>query len=262
MSKNTPLQKERRLGLWITIAAACIVIGGGIWLVRGWLDVFSHIMPSGTASVSPSISMELYDISAKAKVYKDGEVESDHIISWELKVPRAYIDKIEGTNGGVEQMVKDEESGLYLESKGGVGVSLAAHVLADGETLEPYTKMAEGQKEFDDDTMKIGFGAGHAAWWKSQYDLCVPQDKDEEIMRKYDAGLGSNLDCFKTIKFCYVSTQLDGWNVVVNVTKRLYAQPEKVCALAKKFLNAYTIRRDIYPWSKPNTYTFPMNKKP
>lgn len=254
MTKNGTDSSGRMI--WFFAAAfVCVTIAGFIWLVHGWLDLFSHIMPTGSANIALSTSMEPFDIAVKTQVWDDQKGEAKQIVEWNLKVPRAYVSDLRGEKGGISKVVRDENGNFSWKS--GLVPYLALHVQDDDMTPEPYSKMEPSQRKFDDNTMVISFGGGDANWWIVKNDLCVPQDKYAEFSRKYDAGPGSNLDCFKTIKFCYFFTHLDGWGIKINVTKRLYAQPEKVCAMAKKFLKQYTVKRDVYPYSEPIHYKFP-----
>ena len=247
MTQKNSNRSSQRLMISGAIIILCVLLGGGVWLVSGWLELFSHIMPTGGANTALSTSMEPFDISLKSKVYDNQRGELNQTVEWDIRVPRAYVDDAQGKNGSVRHLVS---TGGQDDFK----ALLAVHVLADGQTLQPYTMMAADQKKFDDNTMVISVYNTYADWWITQNNLCVPQDKDAEFSQKYNAGLGSDLDCFDSIKLCYFSTQLDGWAITINVTKRLYAQPQKVCAMTKTFLNQYTVKRDYFPIDVPTGY--------
>lgn len=237
------------------IAFACVLLGGGVWLVRGWLDLFSHITPMGSSNIALSTNMEPFDISLKTKVWdniKKGEL--DKPIEWDIRVPRAYVDDVQGKNGSVRHLVS---TGAQDDFK----ALLAVHVLADGQTLEPYTMMAADQKKFDDNTMVISVYNTYPDWWIAKNDLCVQEEHLGEAAEKYARTVDLDHTCFKTIKFCTIYTQLDGWLLTINASKQLYAQPEKVCSLAKKFVNQYTLKRDYFPIDVPTGYQ-PLPKKP
>jgi hypothetical protein len=254
MTQKNSNALSSRVVLLAIIAFACVLLGGGIWLVRGSMDLFSHIMPMGSANIALSTSMEPYPLKFRSKVHDNQKGDLDQIVEWSLSVPRAYVIDHKDQNGAVTHMVKEGGYAYFIDDG---YAQLAVHLMDDEKNIEPYSKMTADMKKFDDNTMVISFGAGNEEWWLVKNDLCVPQDKRAEFSRKYDAGPGSNLDCFKTIKLCYFSTHLDGWGIKINVTKRLYGQPEKVCSLAKKFLNQYTVKRDVYPYSEPIHYTSP-----
>jgi hypothetical protein len=252
--KNSNRSSQRLLVLG-TVVILCVLLGGGIWLVRGSMDLFSHIMPTGSANIALSTSMEPFDISLKTKVWdniKKGELEKP--IDWDIRIPRAYVDDVQGKNGSVRHLT---ETGAQDNFKS----LLAVHVLADGQTLEPYTMMAADQKKFDDNTMVISVYNTYPDWWIAKNDLCVQEEHLGEAAEKYAGTVGLDHTCFKTIKFCTIYTQLDGWLVTINASKQLYAQPEKVCSLAKKFVNQYTLKRDYFPIDVPTGYQ-PLPKKP
>ena len=247
IQKNSKALSSRVVLLAI-IAFACVLLGGAGWLVRGWLDLFSHITPMGGANIALSTSMEPFDISLKSKVYDNQKGELNQIVEWKLKVPQAYVDDVQGKNGSERHLVS---TGAQDDFK----ALLAVHVLADGQTLEPYTMMAADQKKFDDNTMVISVFNTDADWWITKNNLCVQQ---EQFGKASDNVGGPPFEfagtCFPTIKFCKIYTHLDGWLVTINASKQLYAQPEKVCSLAKKFVNQYTLKRDYFPIDVPTGY--------
>jgi hypothetical protein len=244
--KNSNRSSQRLLVLG-TVVILCVLLGGGIWLVRGSMDLFSHIMPTGSANIALSTSMEPFDISLKSKVYDNQKGELNQIVEWKLKVPRAYVDDVQGKNGSVRHLVS-------TGAQDGLKILLAVHVLADGQTLEPYTMMAADQKKFDDSTMVIKVYNTDADWWIAKNDLCVQEEHRDDAAKKVGGPDQFNATCFPTIKFCTIYTHLDGWLLTINASKQLYAQPEKVCSLAKKFVNQFTVKRDYFPIDVPTGY--------
>jgi hypothetical protein len=245
--KNSNRSSQRLLVLG-TVVILCVLLVGGIWLVRGSMDLFTHITPSGSTNIALSTNMEPFDIALKSKVYDNAKGDINQTVEWDLKLPRAYVDDVQGKNGSVRHLVS---TGAQDDLK----VLLAVHVLADGQTLEPYTMMAADQKKFDDNTMVISLFNTDADWWIAKNNLCVQQ---EQFGKASDNVGGPPYEfagtCFPTIKFCKVYTHLDGWLVTINASKQLYAQPEKVCSLAKKFVNQYTLKRDYFPIDVPTGY--------
>lgn len=251
MTKNGTDSSGRMI--WFFAAAfVCVTIAGFIWLVHGWLDLFSHITPTGSANIALSTNMEPFDISLKSKVYDNQKGELNQIVEWKLKVPRAYVDDVQGKNGAINHIgpLANGNTGVVDSFK----ALLAVHVLADGQTLEPYTLMAADQKKFDDNTMVIKVYNTDADWWIAKNDLCVQEEHRDDAAKKVGGPDQFNATCFPTIKFCTIYTHLDGWLLTINASKQLYAQPEKVCSLAKKFVHQFTVKRDVYPVVEPPSY--------
>ena len=256
MTQKNSNALSSRIMLWAMIAFACVLLGGGVWFVRGWRDLFTHITPSGSSNIALSTSMEPFDITLKSKVWdyrKKGELDTP--VEWDIRLPRAYVDDLQGQNGAIRHVGRVANGNTDVVDR--FKALLAVHVLADGQTLEPYALMAADQKKFDDNTMVIKVYNTDADWWIAKNDLCVQEEHRDDAAKKVGGPDQFNATCFPTIKFCTIYTHLDGWLLTINASKQLYAQPEKVCSLAKKFVNGYTVKRDVYPYSEPIHYKFP-----
>lgn len=74
-------------------------------------------------------------------------------------------------------------------------------------------------------------------------DYCVRDDDYENIRDTYDLPLGRK-PCSDASLRCQINTSLDGWDIRLTVARSIYAQPQKACAAARKFLSSHTVRRD------------------
>jgi hypothetical protein len=242
-----------RFKLWGSIFVICGLLGAGLWLTRGWLDLFKHIsLRSDGPNIAQSNSTEPFQITLKTKVVDEFGNDKDQIVEWDLNIPRAFVTNAIGENGSVRTSVHE-----YPYSSGGYFVSVEMQVLDDGKTVVPHYPPTRDKWQLDDNSIRLGIvsnGSSGQDWWIAKHNVCVQQHLYGEIGKQYDSNAGRLPDCYPTIKYCTISTQLDGWRIVFSTTKKLYAQPEKTCSLVKAFLDKYTVMRDAYPVSEPIRY--------
>jgi hypothetical protein len=232
MTQNNSIWSSSRFKLLGVIVVVCGLLGGGVWLLRGWLDLFSHIMPhSDGPNMAQSDSGEPFPITLKTKVVDELGNDTDKIVEWDLNIPRAFVTSVKGENGSVSSRLHE-----YPYVKGGYFVGVDMQVSDDGEKVVPHYPSTKEKWVLDDNSIRLWIKnvgiSGQEKWIQSP----------------------GHLECFPTIKYCWVQTSLEGWEVTFDTTKRLYNQPEKTCALVKKFLSQYTVKREIYPVVEDKTY--------
>ncbi|HEY5364123.1 MAG TPA: hypothetical protein VIJ49_07980, partial [Aestuariivirga sp.] len=211
------------------------------WLASSWSHFTSQItMHYGSGSnVSPSTSMELYEINLRRMQVDTDRKETGRILEWKLAVPRAFlIDEI-GKNG-TPYTEKNSDATAY-------GVDLAMQASEDLKSFVPKTLVTEKGKIPRD--IIIGFSnnltdsKGTSIGFIVENDLCVrAEDEQQEAAKLHEHGYSGW--CHDEDYRCLISAQLDGWGIGFNVTKDLYSRPLEACAMTKDFLNKYTIKRD------------------
>jgi hypothetical protein len=152
---------------------------------------------------------------------------------WILKIPRTYVTSEIGTNGFVFRT--DEEERRYF-------VSFDLNVEPDGKSFT--SSFGKPRDRVHNRSMLFNLQNDEANNLIAENDLCVPDSKEKDILGPLGYIGARNNPCSEYAARCPIRMQLNGWSVQLAVSKDLYANPDKACALARKFLDQYTIKRD------------------
>jgi hypothetical protein len=211
----------------IGILLACSVIIAAFAAFQGffesWNQLAMRISRSGT-NVSPSTSMDIYKVNLRYQMPAQQAGETSKLLQWELDVPRAYVFDENGENGDA-----------YVPGRGAeTQYALTLSIRAD-ETLTKFTPDAlskQGGNGVRDFLLVFGNYPSSLSDKKIVLgDLCVRVDRGPSFCTSRDYR-------------CSIDFQLDGWVVRAHVTKDLYQRPEEACAMGKRFLQQYTMKRD------------------
>jgi hypothetical protein len=206
--------RKRSIFALLTVAILLCVF---VSIFHNTLNLFNHIMPS--AGVARSSSMLPYEIVLRTKVWdEEAKKLSDQFVEWKLAVPRAYLIDEDGDNGAVRQGARMELGNYHS----------ALELLVDSGDNSVSPTIELKPSPYDDNTIQIGLINQGAS----------PEVTDGDVCRKTAAF------CHSKSKRCGIEMQIDGWIVGAAATLGLYGQPEKVCLIVKKFLNAYTTKRE------------------
>jgi hypothetical protein len=215
------------------LALLAVVLGGLIWWVQSYRELWCHIMPGPTSQVTSSTAP--YEVVLRV-ASKSGKLLNESVppMEWVLHVPRTYVTRELGKNGVA-----------YRRAIGGGDeyfVDFQANVSADGKTFSPTAGRPANEQIVR--SMIFDMRNIEAAPAIRNFDSCVPQHMRKAVFaaRGYPNSYGGN--CYDRDLRCEISMQVDGWEVDLAVTRDLYADPENACRLARRFLDAYTVRRD------------------
>jgi hypothetical protein len=210
---------KRWSGFGLLLACSLGLLG----FFGAWNKLAMRITRTGT-NVSPSTSMDLYRVNLRYQMrikQSNGEPE---LLTWELDIPRAYVFDENGTNGTAFDPARG------AETEYGVVFRLRAD-----ETLTkfvPDTLSKQGGNGVRDILLGLGNYPSSLADKKIVFgDMCVVVDERPS-------------DCTSRDYRCSISFQLDGWVVSANVTHDLFMRPVEACAMGKRFLQQYSIKRD------------------
>lgn len=225
----------------ISVVLLAIVGLGGYYLAGRWSQLSMSLSRSGS-NVSPSTSMELYEINLRRMEVDAGDKETGRVLEWKLAVPRAFLLDENGENGIVYKTTNGSETQYSFK--------LAMQVSEDLKEFTPRTQIkAKGKLPRDiliGSTNASSSLTGSSTGFVVAYDLCVRQSDEKKIAADY--GLKKfDVNCYDQDYRCSVSSQIDGWGVSATVTKDLYNLPQETCRITKSFLNLYTVKRDIDP---------------
>lgn len=223
----------------LCIAILVIVALGINWLAKSWTHLSSQITMAYDSDITPSTNMDLYEINLRRmQIDKEGH-ETGRVLEWKLAVPRAFLIAERGRNGITY-------TGSNYEATG-YGFSLAMQASEDLKNFVPRTLIASKGKiprdihlgsanDLDDQKgTSIGFIVAN--------DLCVRDQDVSNEAAKFGLQQVSGF-CHPEDYRCQIETQLDGWGIGINVTQDLDSRPLEACAMAKDFLNKYTVKRD------------------
>jgi hypothetical protein len=211
----------------IGLLLACSVIVAAFAAFQGffesWNQLAMRISRSGT-NVSPSTSMELYKVNLRYQMPTKQAGETPKELQWELDVPRAYVFDENGTNGTTFESDRDSETGY--------GLTLRIRADESLTKFTPDTLSKQGGNGVRDTLFVFGNYPSSLSDKKIVLgDLCIRVDRGPSFCTSRDYR-------------CSIDFQLDGWVVRAHVTKDLYQRPEEACAMGKRFLQQYTIKRD------------------
>jgi hypothetical protein len=153
---------------------------------------------------------------------------------WILRLPRNYVTVEQGTNGVVH--IANDDGDTYYS------VGFDANVNADGQSFTPSVGKSKEQQAIR--SILFSLRNDEANPRIAKYDLCVPDNKEKDILEPLGYIGASNNPCSEYIMRCSIRMQMSGWWVQLGVSKDLYKNSDKACALARRFLDQYTIKRD------------------
>jgi hypothetical protein len=219
-----------RICAWICVPTL-LLVGAYFWVTTNKNLMWA--LTRGSVNRT-STSTEPYDVILRI-ASKDNIAFPDGVPpkEWVLRLPRNYVTVENGKNGSVHIAGGPDET--YYS------VGFDANVGADGMSFTPSVGKTKDQLVIR--SMLLRLRNDEANPITAVNDLCLPQDKNEEILRPLGRD-GYNRDCTKENLRCDIEMQIDGWWLDIGVTQDLYKDPVQTCALARTFLETHTIKRD------------------
>ncbi len=212
------------------------VVGGYLVLAK-YAELMQRIWPS--AAFAPSTSKAPYELRFRNSVRNElAGAKTGEVGEWVLAPPRAFLLDAVGTNGATRSRV----SSSTMKSNSYYAVYLEAILLEDG-TIVPKTTVPKDQQRRRSLLFHIN-NAGANSGFKLAGG-CVPQERANAALRLVGpTDSGDGFPCTDRDFRCEIVMPMDGWNVEVSATHDLYGQPDRVCAIARQFLDRYTVKRD------------------
>jgi hypothetical protein len=216
------------------IAAIGLVglVVGAYWWVTSNKELMWALTRGSVSKTSSSTAP--YEVALRL-ARKDGIPFADGVPAkeWILRLPRTYVTREIGTNGLV--FWKTEEERLYI-------VSMDLNVEPDGKSFT--STFGKSRDRLINRSMLFNLRNDEANNLIAENDLCVPDSREKDILGPLGYIGANNNTCGEYVARCSIRMHLSGWYVRLGVSKDLYANPDKACALARKFLDQYTIKRD------------------
>jgi hypothetical protein len=213
------------------IAAMVLVApaAGAYWWVTSNKELMWALTRGSVNKTSSSTAP--YEVALRL-ARKDGIPFADGVPAkeWILRLPRTFVTREMGANGSI---FRTDERQYFVD--------IDLNVEADGQSFKPSVGQTSDQLVIR--SLQLSLRNDDALKPIRQYNLCVPQDKNEEILRPH-GEYGYNRVCSDRDLRCQIDMHVDGWWLNVAVTQDLYANPDKACALARKFLDQHTVKRD------------------
>jgi hypothetical protein len=222
-----------RKGVSLIAAIGLVALAvGAYWWVTSNKELM-WALTRGSANKTSS-STEPYEValriaSRNGLPFPEGEKTRE----WILRIPRTFVTRENGTNGVVDQSAGSDED--YYST------SIALNVDEDGISFTPSVGKTRDQLVLR--SIIVRLRNAEASIPLRTFDLCVPQDKDEEILKSFGYR-GYSRSCSDIDLRCEIATHIDGWWLNIAVTQDLYANPNQACAFARMFLDQHTIKRD------------------
>jgi hypothetical protein len=215
------------------LMAAMVLIAlavGAYWWVTSNKELMWALTRGSVNKTSSSTAP--YDVALRI-AHKAGIPFGDDVPAkeWILRLPRNYVTREMGKNGSVFRMADNR----YF-------VTLQTNVATDGQAFTPSVGKPADQLIIR--SMFIHLQNDEANELIAKNDLCVPSNKEKDILGPLGYTGARNNPCGESILRCTIQMQLNGWSVELGVTKDLYVDPNQACALARKFLDQYTVKRD------------------
>jgi hypothetical protein len=229
--------------LWPVVVPVlgCVVLAGTAYslnrLYLSWNRLSMNMTMSGS-NVSPSTSMELYEINLRRMEVDLNGKSTGKILEWKLAIPRAYLIDENGQNNSIY-----DDTNASKASETHYGFTLAMQVSGDSKKSTPRTLIATKGKLPRDILVGASNNVASSIRFIVDNDLCVRQTDEDKIAEKYNLDRYSS-SCLERDYRCAITTQIDGWAVGTTVTKELFDDPESACKIAKDFLRSYTVKRD------------------
>jgi hypothetical protein len=226
--------------LWLSVLLLLALSGAFYWKFENDFS-FRYSLTRGSRNMR-SQSTEPYDIALRIG-HKNNINFADGVPpkEWLLRLPRNYVVSEIGTNGAVRKaqlLINDQDK--IDSSKRYFSITVNALAGLDGNTLPPpYGKLSnEIVNRFFSVTLE------NELYQVRGPDLCVPQDRKKDILEPLGFPGFTNRPCDRSNLRCGIDLHLSGWKVRLAVTKDLFSTPDNACALARRFLDQHTIRRD------------------
>lgn len=218
---------------WVRIIAwscvlALLLAGAYFWVTTNkelmWALTRGSVNRTSTSTAPYEVALRL--------ARKDGVPFAEGVPpkEWILNLPRTYVTSEMGKNGSV---FRTDERQFFVD--------MDINVEPDGKSFMPSVGIPKGKLVVR--SMILFLRNSEARKVVRDNNLCVPQDKDLEMLRPL-GEYGYNRTCGVEDLRCDIEMQIDGWWLDIGVTQDLYKDPSQACALAKTFLEKYTVKRD------------------
>lgn len=208
---------------------------------------FSHLSQSLFGSQrQASKSTELYEISLRNGFGDRRDGGSQWFSEWSLSVPRAFVSKEIGLNGNINAP-PTAQSGRAPSWLGGPKFGdyfVGLHAVLDTTSSSLKTANLATKEQLDKMFLSIEL-ANIGGFAIADEGYCVRQD-DMAAFLKQNGWTRGWSNCLETQRRCSIYTDIDHWPVELIVSRDIYAQPDRICQIAREFLSRFTIRRDRY----------------
>jgi hypothetical protein len=233
LSVDEPAPRKMRIKSALAILLAAIISAvGTVWLWNAYWRTMASIMPG--VGDTPSTSMEPYDLALFTRYKGSKPIAKDAPpLEWRLRMPRAFLRSEIGNADAVHMSSTDCcDHFIHLET-----------VLdPDGKTLSPAIVAPyelRRKRVIGMSLANIGTPAEIASG-----NNCVTGDEFKGFMEKRGSTIDWRRACDPSNQRCEVFTHLDGWRVVLTPARELYSEPQRICDVARSFLDEHTINRD------------------
>lgn len=209
--------------LWLSLAWGLVSLWNGFWHTMG------SIVPGSRDQLSTS--MEPIDLSLKSLVQGDNNLKDP--IEWHSRIPRAYL----------RNEMKDGEGIFGIDHCCHHYIHLEAVYDSSTHSLVPTTLAP--QENVKNSSVSIELSNRGALREIASGDYCIRADDLGQFMKERGSNIDWNRPCDTAYPKCPIYTHIDGWLATYTVSRALYAQPQKMCTAMKKFLDQYTVKRDV-----------------
>lgn len=237
-AENQPEVARSRKKWWvigIVIAVVWLSIAWG--LVSLWSDFWNtmgSIVPGSRDRLSTS--MEPIDLSLKSNIRGRKYLpEGAEPIEWDLRLPRAFVRLEIGSNDNILGTGKNNCCEHF--------VHFYAVYDEQSGALTPATLSTPEQRR--DMGMDISIDNHQARSELVPEENCIRTDDLVAFVRRRNGIINDDRSCPKGSVFCSIYSHVDGWNTEYRVPIKLYEQAGKVCSASRKFLDQYTVKRDV-----------------
>jgi hypothetical protein len=218
------------------VASAVILVAiavGAYWWVTSNKELMWALTRGSvdkTSSSTASYEVALRTASKRNIAFEEGTPPKE----WILRLPRNYVTVEQGTNGVVH--VANDDGNTYFS------VGFDTSVDPDTQLFSPSA--GKSRDQLVSKSMVFGLRNDEANNLIAENDLCVPNSREKDILGPLGYTGARNSPCSESIPRCPIRMHMNGWYVRLSVSKDLYSNPDNACALARKFLNQYTVKRD------------------
>lgn len=225
-------------------AALMAVLMALLWMSAGITSLTASLFGS---RMTASVSMEPYEIVLRTafKGEKRAPPAADPN-EWRLVLPRAFMVSEIGTNGAVYRANDGKNNPWWLGIFGmrrGDDFFVFLDTVVDPAAASLSPAVFAPIEALGDRFLGIHLTNSGTFPPVIADNYCFRQDDyDPALMAKSAPMQWGN--CRTDQPRCQVATALDGWDIDLIVSRAMYDQPKKVCAVARHFLSEHTIRRD------------------
>lgn len=219
---------------WVRIIAwscvlALLLVGAYFWVTTNkelmWALTRGSVNRTSTSTAPYEVALRL--------ARKDGVPFAEGVPpkEWILNLPRTYVTSEMGKNGSV---FRTDERQFFVD--------MDINVEPDGKSFTPSVGKPRDQLIVRSMLLRLRNDEANPKIGKN--DLCVPGNKEKEILGPLGYIGARNNPCKDSDLRCTINMQMSGWFVQMGVTKDLYFNPDQTCESARRFLDQYTVRRD------------------